>query len=238
MTISVRRQAFVDLTVLVENLARASASPTGSPELTIVDVRGDAYGHGLLAVAQALAAAGATGFLVSRSHDAVALDAVGIHSSVLASALPAQQRVVGSRLYGLDPLDAAPCAFRLIGEVIAVKQVPADRGVSYGYTYRTIRPTTLALVALGFADGIPRVASNRAPVRIGDFTGRVTGRIAMDQFVVDLDGNTAAVGDEVVLFGDPTVGDPSVHQWADATGLAAEVILSRLGRRIERVYAQ
>jgi alanine racemase len=59
----------------------------------------------------------------------------------------------------------------------------------------------------------------------------------MDQFVVDLDGNTASVGDPVVLFGDPRLGDPTLAQWADATGLAAEVVVSGLGNRIERIYS-
>ena len=58
----------------------------------------------------------------------------------------------------------------------------------------------------------------------------------MDQFVVDLDGDTASVGDDAVLFGDAEVGDPTLTQWAEATGLASEVIVSGLGTRIERVY--
>jgi alanine racemase len=125
---------------------------------------------------------------------------------------------------------------RLEGEVVAVKRVPADRGVSYGYTYRTSRPTTLVLVGLGYADGILRVASNKAPVQVGATRGRVTGRIAMDQFVVDIGDGDASPGDAVVLFGDAERGEPTVLDWADALGVAAPVITSRLGRRIERVH--
>ena len=65
------------------------------------------------------------------------------------------------------------------------------------------------LVALGYADGILRVASNKAPVKVGDTTGRITGRIAMDQFVVDIGDDSAAPGDSVVLFGDPALGEPT-----------------------------
>jgi len=232
VTIGVRRQAFVDLSALVENFARSAASP----DEVLIDVRADAYGHGLVAVALALAEAGGSRFLVSRPADAAVLADVGITTAEVYPAGPLASQVVGRALYGFD---GAPdhSAFRLVGEVIAIKNVPADRGVSYGYTYRTAKPTTLALVALGFADGIPRVASNRAPVMVGDFVGRVTGRIAMDQFVIDLDGNTAAVGDQAVLFGDPGLGEPSLAQWAEATGLAADVIVSGLGSRIERIYA-
>ena len=228
----VRRQAFVDLSALTGNFARTAPSP----DRVLIDVRADAYGHGLVAVALALAEAGGAGFLVSRTADVAALADVGISTAVIHPAGPLASAVVGPGLYGFDG-SPARTTLRLVGEVIAVKNVPADRGVSYGYTYRTTKPTTLALVALGFADGIPRVASNRAPVKVGDFTGRVTGRIAMDQFVVDLDGNTATVGDQAVLFGDPGLGEPSLAHWADATGLAPDVIVSGLGSRIERIYS-
>jgi alanine racemase len=213
VTIGVRRQAFVDLSALVENFAHGATPPAE----TLADVRADAYGHGLVAVALALAEAGAPGFLVSSTADVAALAAVGITAARVHPGDPLASAVAGPALYGFGPTTARP-TFRLVGEVIA-------------------KATTLALVALGFADGIPRVASNRAPVKVGDFVGRVTGRIAMDQFVVDLDGNTASVGDHVVLFGDPARGEPSLAQWADATGLAADVIVSGLGSRIERIYA-
>ena len=84
------------------------------------------------------------------------------------------------------------------------------QGVSYGYDYRTERETTLALVPLGYADGVPRQASGAGPGRRSAarrFT--VAGRIAMDQFVVDVGDHSVAVGDEVVLFGDPTLGAPA-----------------------------
>ena len=232
MTTGVRRQAFVDLSALVENFHRSAPSA----DQVLIDARADAYGHGLVPVALALGEAGAGGFLVSRWADVAALAAVGITAATVYPSEPLSSPVVGRAIYGVGPTSARS-TFRLVGEVIAVKDVPADRGVSYGYTYRTDKPTTLALIALGFADGIPRVASNRAPVRIGDFTGRVTGRIAMDQFVVDLDGNTASVGDQAVLFGDPDHAEPTLAHWAEATGLAADVIVSGLGTRIERIYS-
>jgi alanine racemase len=248
---SVRRHAHIDLGRIARN-AVASAAGSSLTDST-ADLRADAYGHGLLPVVHALKDAGVGGFLVSRYEDAAALADVGIRDvtvgSVPAGSVPTgsvsagsatagstRGPLLGAELFGLDPAHPSAAALRLVGEVIAVKHVGADRGVSYGYTYRTAEPTTLALVALGFADGIPRVATNKAPVRIGDFTGRVTGRIAMDQFVVDLGGTEAAPGDRAVLFGDPDRDEPSILDWADAIGIAAPVIASRLGRRIERVY--
>ena len=226
----VRRRAFVDLSVIRSNAA-SSGSPL--PDCT-ADLRADAYGHGLVPVARALTDAGIGGFLVSRVEDAAALADEGIPVRASVGA-PPPGPLLGTPLFGLDPERPSPPAMRLEGEIIAVKRVGADRGVSYGYTYRTARPSTLVLVALGYADGILRVASNKAPVKVGEVVGRVTGRIAMDQFVVDIGDGRALPGDPVVVFGDPEQGEPGVLDWADALGVAAPVITSRLGRRIERV---
>ncbi|WP_259338592.1 alanine racemase, partial [Clavibacter phaseoli] len=153
---------------------------------------------------------------------------------------------LGIGIYGISPLDGVTSAdlglvpaMTLVGSVVAVKRVPADTGVSYGYTYRTTRATTLALVSLGFADGVPRLASNRAPVAIHGARFRVSGRIAMDQFVVDVgdgvvDGTPVAVGDDAVLFGDPATGAPSVEEWAEATGTIGYEIVARVAGRVTR----
>ncbi|MGO4593574.1 alanine racemase [Leifsonia sp. 2TAF2] len=230
----VRRRAHIDLSVI------RSAVASSLPDCT-ADLRADAYGHGLIPVARTLTDAGVGGFLVSRVEDAAALADEGLPARVAVARTPADipsGTLVGPELFGLDPAQRSAPAMRLEAEVIAVKRVPADRGVSYGYTYRTARPTTLALVALGYADGILRVASNKAPVKVGDTVGRITGRIAMDQFVVDIGDDAAAPGDPVILFGDARNGEPTVLDWADALGVAAPVITSRLGRRIERTYSE
>ncbi|WP_086503500.1 alanine racemase, partial [Clavibacter michiganensis] len=155
---------------------------------------------------------------------------------------------LGIGIYGISPLDGVTSAdlglvpaMTLVGSVVAVKRVPADTGVSYGYTYRTSSATTLALVSLGFADGVPRLASNRAPVAIHGARFRVSGRIAMDQFVVDVgdgvvDGIPVAVGDDAVLFGDPATGAPSVEEWAKATGTIGYEIVARVAGRVTRRF--
>lgn len=233
-----RRRAHIDLSAIRSTAAAALAS---LPDCT-ADLRADAYGHGLIPVARALTDAGVGGFLVSRVEDAAAIADEGLPVEAIvggrsgAASTPAGA-LLGPELFGLDADRPSAPAMRLEGEIIAVKRVPADRGVSYGYTYRTARPSTLVLVALGYADGILRVASNKAPVKVGDTVGRITGRIAMDQFVVDIGDDSAAPGDPVILFGDPDLGEPTVRDWADALGVAAPVITSRLGRRIERTYS-
>ncbi|QWT24007.1 alanine racemase [Subtercola sp. PAMC28395] len=152
---------------------------------------------------------------------------------------------LGIGMYGLSPFDDEDSAalglrpaMRLEGRVIAVKRVEADSGVSYGYTYRTEGASTLALVALGYADGIPRLGSNRAPVWINGATYTVSGRIAMDQFVVDVHDAQVEVGDSVVLFGDPATGVPAAEHWAESAETINYEIVTRVGGRIERRYTR
>ena len=148
---------------------------------------------------------------------------------------------IGIGIYGLSPFDDRSSAdlglrpaMTLRGAVAAVRRVAAGTGVSYGYAYRTDRETTLALVPLGYADGVPRQASGRGPVVIGGRRHTVAGRIAMDQFVVDVGDTPVAVGDEAVLFGDPTLGAPAATEWADAAGTINYEIVTRVGPRVPR----
>ena len=148
---------------------------------------------------------------------------------------------IGIGIYGLSPFDDRSSAdlglrpaMTLRGAIAAVRRVAAGKGVSYGYDYRTDRDTTLALVPLGYADGVPRQASGAGPVVIGGRRFTVAGRIAMDQFVVDVGDAPVAVGDEVVLFGDPTLGAPAATEWADAAATINYEIVTRVGPRVPR----
>ncbi|MBN9202692.1 MAG: alanine racemase [Microbacterium chocolatum] len=148
---------------------------------------------------------------------------------------------LGVSIYGLSPFDDKTSAdlglrpaMTLRAPVAAVRRVPAGAGVSYGYTHRTDAETTLALVPLGYADGVPRQASSAGPVVIGGRRFAVSGRIAMDQFVVDVGDHPVAVGDEAVLFGDPTLGMPSADEWARAADTINYEIVTRIGPRVVR----
>ncbi|MDT0141447.1 alanine racemase [Microbacterium sp. PRC9] len=148
---------------------------------------------------------------------------------------------IGIGIYGLSPFDDRTSAdlglrpaMTLRGAVAAVRRVPAGKGVSYGYDYRAERETTLALVPLGYADGVPRQASGAGPVVIGGRRFTVAGRIAMDQFVVDVGDAPVAVGDTAVLFGDPTLGAPSATDWAEAAGTINYEVVTRIGVRVPR----
>jgi alanine racemase len=170
-----------------------------------------------------------------------------LHLASTAAALTRDQSAFtmvrsGIGLYGVSPFDEGGDSARLgltpamtlATRVAAVRRVPAGAGVSYGSTWRAEHPTTLALVPLGYADGIPRAASNRAEVWLAGARRPVRGRIAMDQFVVDLGDAEVAVGDEVTVFGDPATGAPSAGDWAGWAGTIGYEIVTRIGPRVER----
>ncbi|GAA2078952.1 alanine racemase [Pseudolysinimonas kribbensis] len=151
---------------------------------------------------------------------------------------------IGIAMYGLPPaedVDVAALGLRpameLAASVAAVRRVPAGEGVSYGFVHRTERETTLALVPLGYADGLPRAATGEAEVAIGGRRHPVVGRIAMDQCVVDVGDAHVAVGDRVVVWGDPATGAPSAEDWAAAAGTIGYEIVTRVGPRVPRVPA-
>ena len=150
---------------------------------------------------------------------------------------------LGIGIYGLSPLAGRSSAelgitpaLELSAGVVSVKRVAAGSGVSYGYDYRTAADSTLVLVPLGYGDGIPRHASNRGPVRINGRTYTVSGRVAMDQFVVDVGDDTVRIGDRAVLFGDPATGAPPAEAWASSADTINYEIVTRLGGRIQRRY--
>ncbi|GAB7192468.1 alanine racemase [Kineococcus sp. NUM-3379] len=154
----------------------------------------------------------------------------------------------GIALYGLSPapdvagpreLGLLP-AMTLSARLALVKDVPAGSAVSYGGTYTTARDTTLGLVPLGYADGIPRHASGTGPVLVAGRRTTVAGRVCMDQFVVDLGpaGPGAAAGERVVLFGAGAAAgrpeEPTAQDWAEAAGTISYEIVTRLGSRVPR----
>ncbi|MFJ9967745.1 alanine racemase [Streptomyces avermitilis] len=152
----------------------------------------------------------------------------------------------GIAMYGISPSPelGVPADFglrpvmTLAASLALVKHVPGGHGVSYGHHYVTPGATTLGLVPVGYADGIPRHASGSGPVLIGGKWRTVAGRIAMDQFVVDLGGDEPGAGAEAVLFGPGDRGEPTAEDWAKAAGTIAYEIVTRIGTRVPRVYVK
>jgi alanine racemase len=147
---------------------------------------------------------------------------------------------VGIAAYGLDPAPGHSPDLGLVPAMTAraslamVKHVEAGAAVSYGRTWTAERPTTLGLVPVGYADGVPRVAGNRAQVWVAGARRPVRGRICMDQLVVDLDDAAAAAGDDAVLFGSGVHGEPTAQDWAEACGTISYEIVTRIGGRMTR----
>jgi alanine racemase len=124
----------------------------------------------------------------------------------------------------------------LTAEVALTKRVSAGSGVSYGHRYHTSAESTLALVPLGYADGVPRHATNVAEVLVGGHRRRIAGTVCMDQFVVDVQDDPVAPGDRVVLFGRADRGEPTAQDWAEAIGTINYEIVTRVGPRVPRRY--
>jgi alanine racemase len=156
----------------------------------------------------------------------------------------------GLALYGLTPVPqlGGPERFGLRpamtveAELATVKRLPAGHGMSYGHHYVTPAATTVAVVPLGYADGVPRHASGTdgapgAPLGVGGRRLAIAGRVCMDQVMVDLGPDaTEQAGDRVVLFGDGADGGPTAQDWADAAGTISYEIVTRLGARVPREH--
>ncbi|MFC4394912.1 MULTISPECIES: alanine racemase [Micrococcaceae] len=152
---------------------------------------------------------------------------------------------VGLGIYGLSPFDGTTSAelglrpaMTLRTLVSQCKAVPAGQGVSYGLHYRTREASTLALIPMGYADGVPRVATG-GPVRIAGKTYPVVGRIAMDQMVIDLGPETSGAGlqgTEAELFGSGADGGPTADDWARAAGTINYEVVTRISPRVPRRF--
>jgi alanine racemase len=148
---------------------------------------------------------------------------------------------IGGGNYGLATLPGgAPGwlrpAMTLRARLAMVKRVPAGTGVSYGHRYTTTRETTLGLVPLGYADGVPRAARGLPLVFARGRRWQIAGTVCMDQFVVDFGDEPVAEGDEVILFGPGDDGEPTAQEWGEALGTISYEIVTGLGSRVPRSY--
>jgi alanine racemase len=127
-------------------------------------------------------------------------------------------------------------AMTLRARLVLAKQVPPGTGVSYGLRHVTTGRSTLGLVPLGYAEGVPRNASGRAEVQVRGRRWKISGTVCMNQFVVDFGDLAVSAGDEVVLFGPGDSGEPTAQQWADALGTLSYEIVTRFAGRVPRSY--
>jgi alanine racemase len=144
---------------------------------------------------------------------------------------------VGAGLVGIDPSRTTRLrpALTLTAPLVSVRRVRAGTPVGYGHTHVTSTPTHLGLVPLGYADGLPRVASGRAEALVRGRRVPVVGRISMDQTVVDLGGTGAEVGERVTVFGPGDAGEPTVAEWATWSETLPHEIVTGIGSRVPRL---
>ena len=143
---------------------------------------------------------------------------------------------VGAGLVGIDPsrTTALRPAMRLTAPVVGVRTVRAGTAVGYGHTWSTGRRTHLALLPLGYADGLPRATSGQAQVMLRGRRRPVVGRISMDQVVIDVGGDPPELGEVAVVFGPGDDGEPTVAEWAAWAGTIEHEIVTGIGARVHR----
>lgn len=152
----------------------------------------------------------------------------------------------GIAMYGLSPdvktlgdsksLGLRP-AMQLRAALYLVKDVAANTPVGYGATQSTSSDTQLGVVAMGYADGIPRIAL-QAGVWVNGKRAPIIGRVSMDQFVVDLGAESRAKsGDWVTIFGNGSHGEYTADDWGAASQSINYEIVTRIGPRVPRIYA-
>ncbi|HEU4962747.1 MAG TPA: alanine racemase [Bacilli bacterium] len=152
---------------------------------------------------------------------------------------------LGISMYGYYPSDEVSTqvelrpSLRLLSQVVHVKQVEAGTKISYGATFETKRPSQIATVPVGYADGYSRALSNRADVLVGGRRVPVIGRICMDQLMLDVtEVPGVAVGDEVVLYGAQGDERIALEEVADLIGTISYEVCCALGRRVPRLYLE
>ncbi|MDX2399879.1 alanine racemase [Microbacterium algeriense] len=198
----------------------------------MADLRRDAWGHGLLAVAQAVTAAGAERVRVDAPGEVEALRLEGI-----AAVTTGEPDIAADLLYGLPDARGALATrpvMRLSGQVLSTKRLRPGDAVSYGYTYRAATDTTVALVTGGYAQGIVRALGNNADVEVDGVARRIVGRVAMDVCVVELDGAEVETGAEVTFFGGQGPVAAGIVAWAEVTGMDAAELVTVVGAHAVR----
>ncbi|MDR6866147.1 alanine racemase [Microbacterium resistens] len=215
-------------------LALGAARAVAAGGRGVADLRRDAWGHGLLGVAQAVSAAGARAVRVDDPAEVDALAFEGIVATV-----GEEPDLDPMLLYGLpDSAGVLPGdpVMRAVGRVLSTKAIEAGGGVSYGYAYRAERDSRLALVSGGYAQGIVRALGNRASVEIGGLRHPIVGRIAMDVCVIDIGEAAVEIGDEATYFGGRGPVAAALSEWTGPTGMSVPELVAVVGQKTERAW--
>ena len=205
-------------------LADAPSSPTIAKQLEVLD---ESYKY--------VESRGFKNLMKHAANSAATLTAPNAHFDLVRPGIAVYGITPGGEVGKASEFGLRP-AMALKAQAVVVKKVPAGHGISYGAEYVTKADTRIALIPLGYADGIPRIAGNKGPVMAKGNKFSVAGRVCMDQFVIDIGDLDFSTGDEVILFGDPSKNEPDVEEWAKASQSIGYEIVTRLGPRVPRIY--
>jgi len=186
-------------------------------ENSVLDLRSDALGFGISVVSAHARDVGFTSALLSPRD---------VERSALT---PAPTGSTAHQDWWSGP---AGQVMTFSADIISLKRVPGGSPVSYGYRYRTTAETTLALVAAGYADGVPRTASGSAHVSLDGSLFLVAGRVAMDQCVIDIGDHQAEVGNQAIVWGE----NPTLRQWSEWSSRPPAALLTRIGARVVKQW--
>lgn len=218
--------------VISRSALAAAAAEAVSQGGRIADLRRDAWGHGVVGVAQAVIAAGAAAVLVDADAEVAALALEGIEAVT-----HGHPDIDAGLLYGLPDAEGAlrtRPVMRLVGRVLSTKALKAGDAVSYGYTHRASVDTTAALITGGYAQGIVRALGNNAHVDIDGSLRPIIGRVAMDVCVVDTADRPVSPGDEITYFGGVGPAGPNLARWTAVTGMTGGELIAVAGAHAER----
>jgi len=157
---------------------------------------------------------------------------------VFGRAFPLGHTRPGLALYGNGLGDGLVQAMRLVTEVGALREIPAGDAVSYGFAWRAKRPSLVAVLPIGYADGYPRRVSNRAEVLVRGQRCPVVGKVCMDMTLVDVTdiADRTRVGDPVVALGDQANDRISTAELAEWASLTEYEVTCGVSKRVPRVY--
>jgi alanine racemase len=246
------RRARVHLQLDV-GMARDGAEPAEWPRLCQAAFRGEQ--RGVLTVVGLMGHLGCAGIPADPCNEAGrASFARGLETARAAGLRPAVRHLaataatltdprthhtlcrIGAGLVGIDPSRTTRLhpGLTLTAPVVAVRRVRAGSPVGYGHSWTAPADTTLGLLPVGYADGLPRAASGQAEVMLRGRRCPVVGLISMDQTVVDLRSQQVHLGETATVFGPGTSGEPTVADWADWAGTIEHEIVTGIGARVRR----
>ena len=152
---------------------------------------------------------------------------------------------VGLALYGLSPsphlasISPLQPVLEVKARITQIKELPADAGVSYGHQFVTQKPTPIAVVGIGYADGVPRNLSNRLQVLLHGKKVPQIGAITMDQLMLDISNcESVQPGDIVTLIGKQGEHTITANDWAQELGTISWEILCGFKHRLPRIFTE